>query len=104
MNLPLYSPTAPCAGRKPGWGRKAEAVHCQQSPNNPALDPFGCTAAAPSSCAPVTAKPSQPLPLPITPKARPPTSSSCATRTSWTGWRLDLKLSPERRLALQTVQ
>src|SRR6185295_5437066 len=32
MNLPLYSPTAPANGRKPGYGSYEERVHCQPSP------------------------------------------------------------------------
>src|ERR1700691_2547593 len=36
MNLPLYSPTAPGAARKPGYGWDADDVHSQTSPNSPA--------------------------------------------------------------------
>src|SRR5690349_8376917 len=32
MNLPLYSPTAPASGRKPGYGSYDERVHCQTWP------------------------------------------------------------------------
>lgn len=34
MNLPLYSPTAPAAGAKPGYAEYELDVHCHTSPNN----------------------------------------------------------------------
>src|ERR1700678_1441644 len=53
MNLPLYSPTAPGAVTKPGYGWYADDVHSQTSPKSPAesgsLTDLGCSVSISSS-------------------------------------------------------
>src|SRR3546814_19414362 len=34
MNLPLYSPSEPGSGRKPGYAVSADDVHCHTSPHS----------------------------------------------------------------------
>src|ERR1700722_4904797 len=53
MNLPLYSPTAPGAVTKPGYGWYADDVHSQTSPKSPAESgsptDLGCSVSMSSS-------------------------------------------------------
>src|SRR5947209_9244388 len=58
MNLPLYSPTAPAAGPKPGYEAKALCVHSHTSPNGPP-PASGMTAAASSSWLPAAGSPEE---------------------------------------------
>ena len=62
MNLPLYSPTAPAAGRNPGYETYGLAVHCQTAPYQP----------PPSSGSPGARSDGLPLGLRRQAGARPP--------------------------------